>query len=46
MDEVMKSLAHLYAVYYNTSYHDVVRWRAEVEDALAQLMIAYNAYLE
>ena len=46
MDRVMEALAALYAAYYNVNHGNVVRWRAEVEEALAALMITYNAYLE
>lgn len=44
MDEVMQALSALYNVYY-ASHGDVVRWRADVEEALAHLMVAYNKYM-
>lgn len=43
---VMEALDRLYAVYYASNSSDVVRWRAEVEQALAELMMAYDAYLD
>jgi len=44
-DTVLKALARLYEVYYAMPCSDPVKWRAEVERALAELMAAYDAWL-
>lgn len=43
-EEVQKALAELYEAFYRVT-SDVIRYRADVEAALARLMVAYNAWL-